>query len=132
MGNLLKKDIKFYYESALENFKNETENLRSTTESFEVRSTLNSLYEMEFNSLKSYSSLYEFNSDCFSNSEYMNWYNQSKRKLEGELTKLVDDEFIRCESSNEKSNKEFLESNYYLVSKAAGAGVEEYLKEYLK
>lgn len=95
-----------------------------------MKETFDQIFNLEVNSYSIYSYIYESNNDCFSNIEYLNWYNHSKRKLEMEIAKQTEGFIEGCEMINEKFTKSLLENNYSLVDIAASQSMTKYFEAY--
>ena len=81
-----------------------------------------------------YNSIFYFNQDTFNNSTYLSWYNENKRKLEGEISKY-ESKFLdgNVKESSRKCN-EIKDENFSTLKKKIEAdyfnsnNCDEYLK----
>ena len=128
----MNKDIKFHYEKAISNLKEKFENFKAQNKSFSLKELFEFIYNNELAAVSCYSEVYERNSDCFSNIEYSNWYNHSRRKLDFEISKLTDDLSQKCEISNEQFSKKWLDDNYSSVEISATKSLKDYSLSYQK
>lgn len=99
---------------------------------FDTKNALFDIHNIEIQALQVYMEMYENNVDCFSNVEYLNLFNHTKRKLEAEITKEEEVALDQIEKKNESLCKNWLDDNYYKIEKAAGEGFEQYMKAYMK
>ena len=90
------------------------------------------LYHIELEAIEKYSTIYAFNSDCFSNVEYLNLYNHAHRKLENEINEIKKEIISEANEINAKFCKNWIDKNYYNVEEAAGIGIKEYLTAFNK
>jgi hypothetical protein len=127
---VINKDIKHHYVSALDNLKSNLEDYRKSNENYDIKDVIYQLHEFEIKSLYKYFEMYENNSDCFSNPEYSNMYNHTRRKLEAEINKECEKSIEEVEKKYEVKCKKWLEEKYYEVEKSATIGLNEYIKCY--
>lgn len=99
---------------------------------FDLTELLVSLYNIELESIDRFSKIYAFNSDCFSNVEYLNLYNHAHRKLENEIFEIKKQLITESNEINAKFCKNWIDSNYLEVEEASSIGIKEYLSAFNK
>ena len=80
--------------------------------------------------LKIQSHVYEMNVDCFSNSDYLKWYEYSKKKIQNNILTQNEEIFNLIESENSSSLKKFMEAKYYKVEEASNKDLNSYLSTF--
>jgi hypothetical protein len=131
--NLIQKDLKFYFDQAVDNYTKSVENLPQVIEQEDL---VKRLYEYKLETITKFNQIFTFNQDILNNSEYLSKYNEARRNLDSEIikheSKLVDRNLNRSsEYCQELLKKHFqiieekTSKNYY-GSKTS----EEYVKDY--
>ena len=89
--------------------------------------TIEALFLLELESIRIHSYVYEMNTHCFSNTEYMNWFSYSKKKLENNIENKVEQALEFINQNNSELIKNWLEENYNEVYKQTNVGLNEYI-----
>jgi hypothetical protein len=130
---IIKKDVDEFYSHALKIF---NENVSKINEAMEQEDIVKQLYQFKLESMMLYNQIFNFNQDTFNNSEYMSWYNNSKRNLEVEIAEIeskvfdhnLNKSFILCQKFIQHyygKIKERLNNNYY-----NSKNCDEYIKDF--
>ena len=88
--SVINKDIKEYYEKALNKFKMNIKRLKELQDQEDI---IRQLYSFKIESMLIFDKLYYINQETFCNQEYMNMYEETKNKLEKEI-KTIEDKAI--------------------------------------
>lgn len=89
--SVIQKDIKDYFEKALNFYKHKTYKLNKQI--YEQEDLIKYLYDYKLDSLMIYNKLLQLNSDTFSNTNYLSLFEETKKLLEEEISKL-EEKFI--------------------------------------
>lgn len=106
---IINKDIKEYYERGLNLYQ---ENISSFYGVIEQEEIIKKIYEFKTESMNTFNTIFTFNQDTFNNSEYLSWYNNSKRNLDAEITKHDTELISDNETKSAQMCKTLVEDSY--------------------
>lgn len=133
--NIIKKDIEYYYNRALNSYKNNLDKFNDVVEQDEL---IKYLYEYKLEAMMIFNKLFNLNQDTFNNTTYSSMFNSSLRNLESEISKkeskICDDNYNRslklCESQIKKcfeNIKNKINDGYYNMKTT-----EDYIRDFEK
>jgi hypothetical protein len=113
--SVIQKDIKDYFEKALNHYKLKTSN--KTKKVYEQYDLVKMLYEHKLESLMIYNKLLQVNADTFTNFSYLNLFNENKILLEEEITKLEEKFSLNNLESSSNVNKDIVKNEFKDINK---------------
>ena len=132
-NKVIQNDIELFKTEALNSYNRNILNLKDTYEEDEL---IKFLYNFKLDAMNKLNDIFRINVDTFNNSEYLSWFNNTKREIENYIDEQEEKKInLNLETAN-YSNKELLveiykdienkiNNNYYNSS-----NVNEYLKDY--
>ena len=97
--SVINKDIKDYYDKAINKYKINLKRIKDKIEQDELVKNLN---DLKLEALMSYNKIYFINHETFCNKEYLDLYEETRNKLENDIESL---EKKALSSNSEKTNQ---------------------------
>ncbi len=127
--SVINKDIKEYYEKALNKFKMNIKRLKDLQEQEDI---IRLLYSFKIESMLIYDKLYYINQETFCNQEYMNMYQETKARLEKEIKTIEDKAIIQNSDNCCSFCKDLLKTLYKGVKKNLFRLIKNFLIIFIK
>ena len=131
--DLIKNDINFYKNLSLNFFNSSLNKIKIPMESIDL---IKNLFTIKTNSIEKLNEIFKLNVDSFNNSEYLMFFNESKREIENEIEinekKLEEENDNNCVNYNNNLLNKLYENINNKISneKYNKNNIDEYLNDY--
>ena len=105
--DLIKNDINFYKNLSLNYFNSNLNKIKIPIDSIDL---IQNFYEIKTNSIEKFNEIFKLNVDSFNNSEYLSFFNETKREIENQIE-------IKEKKIEEENDKNCFNFNNNLLNK---------------
>ena len=131
--DLIKNDINFYKNLSLNYFNSNLNKIKIPIDSIDL---IQNFYEIKTNSIEKFNEIFKLNVDSFNNSEYLSFFNETKREIENQIEinekKIEEENDKNCFNFNNNLLNKLYENINNKISneKYNKNNIDEYFNDY--